>query len=54
MEITSSCFPRYVRNLNSAKHPLEETEADAVIAEQTIFQTLEKPSKIVLPVMPSL
>ena len=51
IEITSSCFPRYVRNLNSAKHPLEETEADAVIANQTIFHSAEMPSKIILPIL---
>ncbi|RKX45912.1 MAG: hypothetical protein DRP64_04015 [Verrucomicrobia bacterium] len=51
VEITSSCFPRYVRNLNSATHPLEETESDAVIAEQTIHHSTGRPSKIILPVL---
>jgi len=51
VEITSSCFPRYVRNLNSARHPLEETESDAVVAEQTIHHSAGRPSKIILPVL---
>lgn len=51
VEITSSCLPRYVRNLNSGKNPLVETEADAVIAKQKIHHSATKPSKIILPVL---
>jgi len=51
IEITSSCFPRYVRNLNSEKDPLEETEDDAVVARQTIHHSEDKPSKIILPIL---
>ncbi len=53
VEIASSCFPRYVRNLNSGKNPMEETEADAVVAEQVIHHSAGKPSKIILPVLHS-
>jgi predicted acyl esterase len=51
VEITSSCLPRYVRNLNSGKNPLIETEADAVTARQKIHHSEKMPSKIILPIL---
>ena len=49
VEITSSCFPRYVRNLNSGGEVVAETESDAVIAHQTLRHGGATPSRVVLP-----
>ncbi len=50
VEISSSNFPRFDRNLNTALNNALATEI--VQAEQTIFHTEEYPSCIVLPVIP--
>ena len=51
VEVTSSCFPRFVRNLNSGKEPVEETASDAVVAHQQLFHSPERPCRIILPIL---
>ena len=50
IEISSSNFPRFDRNLNTGGNFATETEI--VKAEQTIYHTKEYPSHVVLPVIP--
>lgn len=50
VEISSSNFPRFDRNLNTGGNFATETKW--VKAEQTIYHTKEYPSQIVLPVIP--
>jgi putative CocE/NonD family hydrolase len=50
LDISSSNFPRFARNLNSAVHPHEAGPADAVVAIQRIHHTRDAPSRLVLPV----
>ena len=50
VEISSSNFPRFDRNLNTALNNALATEM--VQAEQTIYHNEEYPSHIVLPVIP--
>lgn len=54
LEITSSCFPRWDRNPNSGNAFGTDTEADFVVAEQTILHDAEHPSHIVLPIIPRM
>jgi putative CocE/NonD family hydrolase len=49
MEISSSDFPVFNRNLNTGKDPY--TTTDMVKAKQTIYHQTEYPSHIVLPVI---
>ena len=51
VEISSSNFPRFNRNLNTGEN--NETTADFVKATQTIYHNKENPSHILLPVIPS-
>jgi len=53
IEITSSCFPRFIRNLNSAKDPTEEIESDAVIARQIVHHSTDRLSRLILPILDS-
>ncbi|ARU62350.1 hydrolase [Tumebacillus avium] len=50
IEIASSAFPKYDRNLNTGA-PLGKT-AEMMTAEQTIYHTEEHPSAILLPIIP--
>lgn len=50
LEVSSSNFPRYARNLNTGNHL--GTSADMKIAEQTIHHDARHPSVLVLPVIP--
>jgi uncharacterized protein len=50
LEISSSNFPRFDRNLNSAASP--ESGATFVPAENRIYHDAQHPSAIVLPVIP--
>jgi putative CocE/NonD family hydrolase len=50
LEISSSAFPKYDRNLNTGV-PLGQT-TEMVVAEQRIYHDEEHPSAIVLPVIP--
>lgn len=52
LHITSSDFPRFDRNLNTAKSVGEGTEADIRVAEQVIYHDAERPSSLLLPVIP--
>jgi uncharacterized protein len=50
LEISSSAFPKYDRNLNTGE-PLGKTSTMAV-AEQRIYHDVEHPSAVVLPIIP--
>jgi putative CocE/NonD family hydrolase len=50
LEISSSAFPKYDRNLNTGE-PLGKTSTMAV-AEQHIYHDAEHPSAVVLPIIP--
>ncbi len=50
LEITSSAFPKYDRNLNTAAPLGQSTEV--VVAEQRIYHDTAHPSAIILPVIP--
>jgi putative CocE/NonD family hydrolase len=52
LEISSSYYPYYLRNLNTAGDNLA-LATTATIAEQTIHHTAAKPSHITLPVIPA-
>jgi len=52
LHITSSDFPRFDRNLNTAKPVGEGTEADIRVAEQVVYHDAERPSSLLLPVIP--
>ena len=49
LEITSSCFPKYARNLNTGGDIAEECEP--AVAEQTVHHSAAHPSRLVLPVV---
>jgi putative CocE/NonD family hydrolase len=48
LEISSSNFPRFARNLNCATHPHEAGRAEAVVAVQQISHTRDAASRLVL------
>ena len=50
VEITSAAFPSFSRNLNTGGH--NEMETAYVAARQTIFHDQERPSHVLLPVIP--
>lgn len=52
VEISSSYFPYYLRNLNTGADNIG-LETKSVVAEQKIFHTSEYPSHVVLPVIPA-
>lgn len=49
IQVTSSCFPRWNRNLNTGQS--NEETAHYISAEQSIWHDAEHPSHIVLPVI---
>jgi predicted acyl esterase len=51
LEIASSAFPKYDRNLNTGA-PLGCT-TEMVVAEQRIYHDVEHPSVVVLPIIPA-
>ena len=51
IEISSSNFPRFDRNLNTGENP--GTGTTMAEARQTVYHTDQYPSHIVLPVIPS-
>ncbi len=51
VEISSSYFPYYLRNLNTGADNIG-LETNAVVAEQKIMHTAKHPSHVVLPVIP--
>jgi putative CocE/NonD family hydrolase len=54
LDIMSSSFPRFDRNLNNGKLLGEDTLADAQSAQQAIFHDSSRPSHILLPVIPQV
>jgi putative CocE/NonD family hydrolase len=52
LEISSSSFPHYARNLNTGMS--NETTSETVVAKQTIFHDAKHPSFITLPVVPGV
>ena len=52
LEVSSSNFPRFDRNPNTGKEPWQE--AEPVAALQTICHSAQHPSRLTLPVIPSL
>jgi putative CocE/NonD family hydrolase len=50
LEITSSNFPRFDRNLNTGEDPATATRMEK--AQQTIYHSAQYPSYIVLPIIP--
>ncbi len=50
LEVSSSNFPRFDRNLNTGGNNYDEIEW--VVAENTLHHSREYPSHIVLPVIP--
>ncbi|MDA1188333.1 MAG: CocE/NonD family hydrolase, partial [Chloroflexi bacterium] len=51
VDVTSSCFPQFDRNLNTGEDC--GTGTKMAVAEQTILHDSEHPSHIVLPVIPA-
>jgi predicted acyl esterase len=49
MEVSSSNFPSYARNLNTANDPYTSTEI--ALARNTVVSAPGRPSKIALPVV---
>ena len=49
VEISSSAFPRYARNLNTGGDNHDETES--VVARNTVHHSRQHASRIVLPVV---
>ena len=49
MDVASSNFPRYSRNLNTGKG-LEG--AETTVADQTVYHDAGRPSRVELPVVP--
>lgn len=52
IEISSSYYPYYLRNLNTGEDNLALATKE-VVAEQTIYHDAERPSHVVLPVTPA-
>jgi hypothetical protein len=50
VEISSSNFPRYNRNLNTGKSV--ESDSEIRVAHQTVYHDAERPSHVLLPVIP--
>jgi len=50
VQVTSSCFPRWNRNLNTGES--NETTAEFVPATQRVLHDAEHPSHLILPIVP--
>ncbi len=50
LEVTSSCFPRFARNLNTGGVTADEDTP--VVAQQTVHHSAQYPSRLLLPVVP--
>jgi putative CocE/NonD family hydrolase len=50
LEVSSSNFPRYSRNLNTGGSP--ETTAQTAVATQSVWHDGGRPSRLLLPVVP--
>lgn len=53
LEIASANFPCYDRNLNTGGPIGAETVDDAIVANQTVFHDPARPSRLILPVVPT-
>lgn len=51
LEVTSSCFPRFARNLNTGEPAATGTRMQ--MARQRVHHTVKHPSRLILPVIPS-
>ena len=51
LEVTSSCFPRFARNLNTGEPAATGTRWQ--LARQTVHHSRQYPSRLVLPVVPA-
>ncbi|MGH7643593.1 MAG: CocE/NonD family hydrolase [Candidatus Dormibacteria bacterium] len=51
LEVTSSAFPRFDRNMNTGGAIATETEA--VVAVNTVFHDIERRSRLILPLIPA-
>lgn len=51
LEISSSNFPRFDRNPNTG-HPFGN-DAEVITAQQKVYHSIEYPSYIVLPIIPT-
>ena len=51
LEISSSNFPRFNRNLNAAVSPITGVAEDIQVATQSVFHDVAHPSHLVLPVV---
>ncbi|MBT4817717.1 MAG: CocE/NonD family hydrolase, partial [Lentisphaerae bacterium] len=51
LEVTSSCFPRFARNLNTGEPAATGTRMQT--ARQTIHHSAAHPSRLILPVVPA-
>jgi putative CocE/NonD family hydrolase len=51
VEVTSSCFPRWDRNLNTGEDTLRSSRSE--VARQRIFHDAQRPSRLTLTVVPS-
>ena len=49
LQVTSSCFPRWDRNLNTGDPLATATRME--VAHQTVFHDRDHPSRLVLPVL---
>ncbi len=50
VEVSSSNFPQFDRNMNTAKHPFKEDKP--VIAVQHVYHDKAHPSRLILPIIP--
>jgi putative CocE/NonD family hydrolase len=50
LQVTSSCFPRWDRNLNTGDRAAEGTRME--VARQTVLHDASRPSRILLPAVP--
>lgn len=51
LDISSSDFPQWDRNLNTGGTPLHESVMDAVPATQTVFHDSRHPTRVTLPIL---
>lgn len=52
LDISSSNFPHYDRNMNTGNPIGSDTLDQAVVADQTVYQDGLHPSRILLPLQP--
>jgi putative CocE/NonD family hydrolase len=53
IDVTSSSFPRFDRNPNTGHRFGTDGPDDVRVAEQSVFHTAERPSHVVLPIVPA-